>query len=617
MDAAQLTSCLPRRPRGAGALGRLAEAAASQAGFWYRFIRFPVIGASAVLPLVGAATVAPHLPTGQIAALLGVAVAFHIYAYVLNDVADLPVDRTEPLRSAYPLVQGTIQPGQALAFALLQIPLALALTAWRGGGPFAYAALTAGFGLMTVYDLWGKRLRFGPLTDLIQGLSWGAHLIYGAALAAGAANPLTALAAAYVVVFIVLINGVHASLRDLANDLTSGLRSTAILLGARPHGNGFVIPRRLVLYALGLQVALLVVLFAAVPARALAYSAAERAAAAALLIVIALLSLFWLRAALAWAGDHRLSIVAGTLHITLVLGALIALLAFRAAGPLLITMLAVYLLPWLTHLEVLSGPVLGLRLLLTAARRRQRYPRTAGVISALGASWLCPVGLSRTEALARLCRDLFYWQRLVRRFLAQDWAPTERPLRLLPGPPSPGDPLVRQAFHHAVLGREAFLLASLARLRLEPARVGHLGGAALLAGAVLERFPRARACGLELCSPLLGQTRSAFAAWRLGPRADWAAAGGWALPCADSAFDLVIAVDAWESHPKPLALLHECARLLRAGGCLLSGDLFSAAPGRFSAWMELHSAAGLAIEQQWVDPVAEDRLAGMLASVRV
>lgn len=174
-------------------LGRLAEAAASQAGFWYRFIRFPVIGASALLPLVGAATVAPHLPTGQIAALLSIAVTFHIYAYVLNDVADLPVDRTEPLRSAYPLVRGTIQPGQALAFALLQIPLALALTAWRGGGPFAYAALTASFGLMTVYDLWGKRLRFGPLTDLIQGLSWGAHLIYGAALTAGAANPLTGL----------------------------------------------------------------------------------------------------------------------------------------------------------------------------------------------------------------------------------------------------------------------------------------------------------------------------------------------------------------------------------------------------------------------------------------
>src|SRR5256885_17240914 len=104
------------------------------------FIRFSAVSFSIILPLLGAAMTSTQLTSHQIVGLISVAMAFHIFAYVLNDVIDLQVDRTESLRAHFPLIQGTIQPWQALAVALLQIPIALALTAWLGGTLRAYAA---------------------------------------------------------------------------------------------------------------------------------------------------------------------------------------------------------------------------------------------------------------------------------------------------------------------------------------------------------------------------------------------------------------------------------------------------------------------------------------------
>ena len=199
----------------------------------YRFIRFSALGATAILPLLGAASVAPRIEPALLLGLLAAALLFHCFAYVLNDVIDLPIDRLEPQRATFPLVRGMVSPAQALAFALAQVPLAFALTAWLGGGPAAFGALALAFALMTVYNLWGKRAPFPPLTDLAQGLGWAALVVYGAALA-GPPTPLTAALAAFEVVFILLINGVHGPLRDLANDLRCGARTTAILLGARP-----------------------------------------------------------------------------------------------------------------------------------------------------------------------------------------------------------------------------------------------------------------------------------------------------------------------------------------------------------------------------------------------
>src|SRR5882672_4637092 len=80
-----------------------------------RFGRFSVLGFSVMLPLIGAAAVSRALSAGQLVALTAVGFAFHIFAYVSNDVFDLPIDRTQPLRADSPLVRGLVPPSLALA----------------------------------------------------------------------------------------------------------------------------------------------------------------------------------------------------------------------------------------------------------------------------------------------------------------------------------------------------------------------------------------------------------------------------------------------------------------------------------------------------------------------
>jgi 4-hydroxybenzoate polyprenyltransferase len=199
-----------------------------------RFLRLHYYGFSASLVLFGAASVQEAPTWTMIGLLLTVAAAFHVFAYVQNDVLDLHVDRTQPLRVDDPLVTGAIQSRQAMLLACAQVPIAAGLI-WRAGAPpVTYLVMGAGFALMTIYNLYGKRCPVPPLTDLIQGLAWGSLAVVGALLAGRRLAGATVPAFAYGVTLIFLINGVHGGLRDLANDLRCGMTTTAGFLGARP-----------------------------------------------------------------------------------------------------------------------------------------------------------------------------------------------------------------------------------------------------------------------------------------------------------------------------------------------------------------------------------------------
>jgi 4-hydroxybenzoate polyprenyltransferase len=227
---------------------------------FFRFIHLASFSFTVILPLLGIATVSSGVNWMKLAGLLAVALAFHIFAYVFNDVIDLPVDRLHPNRSMEPLVRGKITPGQALMVAFLQVPVAFGVTRWLNAPPLAYLALAWAFTGMTIYDLFGKKTSFPPLTDAIQGLAWASLVIYGAAVAGGYPSGLSWLVAGFMVIYVILLNGIHASLRDIASDQKAGLLTTALMLGARPlYPRGLQVPRRLVVYMFSLQGVLAVI----------------------------------------------------------------------------------------------------------------------------------------------------------------------------------------------------------------------------------------------------------------------------------------------------------------------------------------------------------------------
>ena len=201
-------------------------------------------------------------------ALVAVGMCFHVYAYVLNDVIDLPIDRTEPSRQRDPLVSGAVARSFALLLAMVQVPLALGLTMLLQARSSGYLVLAAGFALMGAYNLWGKRCPLPPLTDAIQGLAWGSLALYAPLALGTEPNTLTWLVVAYACVYILFINGIHGALRDLENDRARMARTTAVFFGARTLPDSRLhVPAAMAAYA-WIVLSLLVGLNAALMSRA-------------------------------------------------------------------------------------------------------------------------------------------------------------------------------------------------------------------------------------------------------------------------------------------------------------------------------------------------------------
>ncbi len=196
-------------------------------------LRGSFFGFTAMLPLIAAGTIDPDPAGAQIAALLCIAVNFHVFGYLHNDLIDLPIDRTQPQRANDPLITGRLQLSHAWLLAVAQIPISFAIAALAGAELHAMLTLALGYLATVAYNLYGKRCAIPMLTDALQGAAWFCLAVFGALLAGGF-NALTFVIAAFGFAFILLINGVHGGLRDLANDLDHGRMTTAIYFGAHP-----------------------------------------------------------------------------------------------------------------------------------------------------------------------------------------------------------------------------------------------------------------------------------------------------------------------------------------------------------------------------------------------
>ena len=220
------------------------------------FLRFEYLSVAVIFPLIGSATATTTLTGFQLLGILGGAIAFHIYVSLLNDIIDLPLDRTNPARAAYPLVSGRISLNTALAITLIQIPIAAAIIYWQSGPPTAYFAMAVALGMMTIYNTWGKRSPFPPAIDVIQGIGFSSLALYGAALTGGL-TPLSWMAFALGVIWMVIIN-LLGGLRDLHTDLAFGVNTTPIYFGMRPHGKEETLPAFVPYYGYFLQLLMMI-----------------------------------------------------------------------------------------------------------------------------------------------------------------------------------------------------------------------------------------------------------------------------------------------------------------------------------------------------------------------
>lgn len=319
-----------------------------------RFVRLFSLGATVVYVLVGIATTGISPPPGLVGAGLVVGVAFHVFVDVGNDVLDLPIDRGDPRRARGPLVRGAISPPAALAGALAQLPVMFATLHLGGAAPTATYALMGALVCLTAYDLVGKSLPIPFLADHVQGLGWALLLVTGAELAGGRTLG-TLLAAAFVSVYVALVNGVHGAVRDVGNDQASGASTTAIRLGVRRTSDGaLVLPPAVVGYTVGVTSVLAGLLTGVVWWGLRAGSGWAPWATAGMAVVLYLASIVTLIRA--WAARTRLRAVMalGTWHLFLVPASLVAASLWPLSwSPALVTIAAFVLPPvafgWVTR----------------------------------------------------------------------------------------------------------------------------------------------------------------------------------------------------------------------------------------------------------------------------
>lgn len=208
-----------------------------------RFVRLHFVGFTAMWGLLGVFSSDPRPGPAVVLAVTLLGVSFHLFGSVLNDLIDLPIDRTQPLRAGDALVTGSVSVGGATVLVVAQLPI-MASVALAFGGSEGLRWLGVALLAMTAYDVWGKRCPWPWLTDAVQGVAFLALTYLGASLAAGP-NTMTACIAVSGLLYIILVNGIHGGLRDLGNDRAHGAATTALWLGIRPARNGTItVPRR-------------------------------------------------------------------------------------------------------------------------------------------------------------------------------------------------------------------------------------------------------------------------------------------------------------------------------------------------------------------------------------
>jgi 4-hydroxybenzoate polyprenyltransferase len=214
------------------------------------------------IPLVSAAVVThaklPELST--ILIIVAVAWCFHMIYYGFNDFADYELDKVLGRKDDHPLVRGDISRRTALVVTILHTITIFVIEIFSGTTLQSFLLLTIACGGVIIYDLFGKKNPFPPLTDAIESIGFVALSLYGAAKV-GTPTLLSYILAINIGIFLNFVTGCFLGIVDLTGDLKGKARTTAIWFGTRPvEGSALAhIPRSLTTLG-GLQILLLLVM---------------------------------------------------------------------------------------------------------------------------------------------------------------------------------------------------------------------------------------------------------------------------------------------------------------------------------------------------------------------
>ncbi len=173
---------------------------------------------------------------GNVRQLPLVIVLFFVGAFVMrgagctwNDITDRDLDaRVERTRSR-PIPAGQVSVGQAMAFLVVQSLIGLAVLVQFNR--FAIMTGIASLVIVAIYPFM-KRITFWPQTVLGLAFSWGA--LMGFAVTLGRIDAAALALYAGSIAWVIGYDTIYAH-QDAEDDALIGIKSTALLFGARTH----------------------------------------------------------------------------------------------------------------------------------------------------------------------------------------------------------------------------------------------------------------------------------------------------------------------------------------------------------------------------------------------
>ena len=217
-------------------------------------------GLTAIAPVMGAIAMKEGdlLPL----ALLFLAGFFgHVYGFVLNDIIDLRIDKSEAEISDRPLVSGTVSVREAWTFAVLSMAASFGIAAvlawhWYAWFPILFLGLSALS--ITIYDLISKRY---PAMDVFVGGGVLLLIVYGAASVGWPLSRLAWLVVGLGTLQVLFMQFIAGGLKDAENDYRSQANTLAVAMGVRVERGTLKVPLSFQGLAYGLQAADLALLF--------------------------------------------------------------------------------------------------------------------------------------------------------------------------------------------------------------------------------------------------------------------------------------------------------------------------------------------------------------------
>jgi len=228
-----------------------------------RLLRIPGLGALALPTVIGALTVGmTDLYNLVILFLIGAVSA--MYGFILNDYADIELDRLIPELKGKPLVDGTIQPRTAvfICFFLVLFAFFFLLLLWRGQNldNYKFLAITCIFlaGILgSIYDLHGKKF---PGSDFFVAISMSLLFLLGA-LCFGTPTVITWII--FILTFnqTLHMNAVEGGIKDADHDFMMGVKNIALVSGVKVDGYRLHIPISFKAFGIGIRLFSAVLLF--------------------------------------------------------------------------------------------------------------------------------------------------------------------------------------------------------------------------------------------------------------------------------------------------------------------------------------------------------------------